>query len=407
MYKLLQINVVTNWGSTGRITEEIGQVAIANGWNSYIAFGRKERESKSNKIKIGNKLDFISHIFLTRLFDIHGLASKRTTKKLIEQIEEIKPDIIHLHNIHGYYLNYEILFEYLKIINVPIVWTLHDCWAFTGHCTYFSLINCKKWQTECNHCPQKNMYPQSIWKDRSRLNFLDKKKSFSSCKDLITLIPVSNWLSNFIFKSFFDCTRVRRIYNGIDVNVFKPIDEEGKKHIEEKYGTSAKFLILGLATKWTTRKGLNDFIQLSKFLSNDSVILLVGLSEKQINTLPNTIIGIRRTENLNELAAIYSTADVLVNPTWEDNFPTTNLEALACGTPVITYQTGGSVEAVSSDTGFIVEQGNVGGIVKAIEIIKTNGKAKYSDNCRKRAIANFNKEDRYNEYIELYNSLLK
>jgi len=406
MKKLLQINIVNNWGSTGRIAEEIGQVVIAEDWKSHIAFGRKERESKSNKIKIGNLLDLYWHIFLTRLFDWHGLASKRATEKLIKQIEEIKPDIIHLHNIHGYYINYKVLFEYLKIANIPIVWTLHDCWAFTGHCTYFSFINCNKWQTECNHCPQKNTYPQSIWKDRSQLNFLNKKKSFTSRKDLITLVPVSNWLANLTSKSFFQNTQLRRIYNGIDINVFKPIDENRKKDFKVKYGICTKFLILGIAAQWVKRKGLTDFTQLSELLPNDSVILLVGLTEKQIDVLPKDIIGIRRTENINELAALYSTADVFVNPTWEDNFPTTNLEALACGTPVITYRTGGSVEAVSNDTGFIVEQGDIKGLLKAIEIIKTNGKDKYSENCRKRAIENFNKNDRYKEYIELYKELL-
>jgi len=406
MRKIFQINTVVNSGSTGHIAEDIGQVAIANGWNSYIAYGRLARESKSIKIKVGNVLDLYWHILLTRLFDMHGLASKRATKKLITQIKKIRPDIIHLHNIHGYYLNYEILFEYLRIANIPIVWTLHDCWAFTGHCTYFSRVNCNKWQTECNHCPQKNLYPKSIWKDRSRLNFLDKKKSFGLCKHLITLIPVSDWLAELASKSLFNGIEIKRIYNGINVNVFKPIEEYRKKDILSKYSIKTDFLILGVAGDWVERKGFYDFIKLSAMLPDGFAILLVGLAKEKIKKLPKNIIGIGRTEDLNELAAIYSIANVFVNPTWEDNFPTTNLEALACGTPVITYRTGGSVEAVSNDTGFIVEQGDIPSLLKAIEIIKTNGKDKYTDNCRKRAMKNFNKENRYKDYLDLYNELL-
>lgn len=406
MPTLLQINVVNNWGSTGRIAEEIGQVAITNDWNSYIAFGRKERESQSNKIKIGNQWDFFWHLLLTRLFDRHGLASKRATRKLITKIEQIKPDIIHLHNIHGYYLNYEILFEYLLKAKIPVVWTLHDCWPFTGHCAHFASIGCNKWQTGCGHCPQKDTYPKSIFIDRSKKNFEDKQKYFTDCKSLITLVPVSDWLADLVFHSFLKKIAIKRIYNGINIDFFSPISKDKKKEILLKYNIKNKFVILGITSVWSIKKGLNDFVQLSKLLPNDSVILLVGLTKKQIDTLPKSIIGIGKTENINELAAIYSTADVFVNPTWEDNFPTTNLEALACGTPVITYRTGGSVEAISDDTGFIVEQGDIEGLVKAIEIIKTNGKDKYSDNCRKRAIANFNKEDRYKEYLDLYKELL-
>jgi len=406
MYKLLQINSVSNWGSSGRIAEEIGQIALAKGWNSYIAYGRKERNSKSVKIKIGNHWSIYWHALLTRLFDLHGLASNKATKKLIAHIEEIKPDIIHLHNIHGYYLNYKILFKFLKTINIPIVWTLHDCWAFTGHCAYFSFINCSKWQKGCNHCPQKKSYPKSIWKDRSSLNFLNKKESFVLCKDLITLVPVSNWLSDLISRSFFNGINKKKIYNGINSDLFKPSEYFQKKEIILKYSLKAKFIILGVAGGWNDRKGLQDFIKLSNLFSNDFSILLVGLTKKQKKKLPSKIIGIEKIENIKELAAIYSTADVFLNPTWEDNFPTTNLEALACGTPVITYRTGGSIEAVSNDTGIIVEQGDIEGILKAVETIKINGKDKYSENCRKRAIENFNKEDRYKEYIELYNELL-
>jgi len=404
---LLQINSNANVGSTGRIAEEIGLKAIENGWTSYIAYGRNARPSKSRKIKIGNKLGIYWHILITRLFDRHGLGSKKATKDLLVKIKEINPDVIHLHNLHGYYLNYEILFSFLKTNNIPIVWTLHDCWSFTGHCAHFSFARCNKWQKECYQCPQTRKYPKGLIFDRSKLNFSDKKRSFTSGKDLITLVPVSNWLADSLSQSFFEGANVKRIYNGIDIEIFKPVQKENRQSILQKYNIENKFLILGVASIWGEGKGLNDFISLSRLLNDDYVLLLVGLSKKQIKSLPDAMIGVEKTENIEALGAIYSTADVFFNPTWKDTFPTTNIEALACGTPVITYKTGGSVEAVSDDTGFIVEQGDMEGVLKAIEIIKTNGKDKYSDNCRKRAIAKFNKEDRYKEYIDIYKELLK
>ena len=399
--KILQINTTLNWGSTGRIAEEIGLLIQENKSESYIAYGRYNNPSQSNSYHIGNKFDFYFHALQTRLFDNHGLASKKETEKLIKYIKEIQPDIIHLHNIHGYYINYKILFSFLSKLNKPIVWTLHDCWSFTGHCSHFSYKKCYRWKTQCNNCPEKRNYPASYFIDRSKLNFLDKKEAFTSINKM-TIVTVSKWLSDEVKSSFLQKYPVKTIYNGINLDTFKPTENtiKAKEFIN-------KFVILGIASVWTERKGYNDFINLRSLLPSDYIIILIGLSKQQIKKLPKGIIGIQRTNSIQELAEYYSLANVFFNPTWEDNFPTTNLEALACGTPVITYHTGGSIEAIDENTGFIVEQGDLNTTVQKIKFIKSEGKEKYKTPCRQRATQFYNKNERYEEYIELYNSILK
>ena len=401
MKTLLQINVVVNSGSTGRIAEEIGQTAIEAGWESHIAYGReKNTPSQSNKIKIGTDWDMKLHGIQTRVLDNHslGMSSRGATKRLIKQIEQIKPDIIHIHNLHGYYINIEVLFEYLSKLDTSMVWTFHDCWPFTGHCAHFDYIGCEKWKTGCYECPIKKSYPSSYVIDRSKKNYEDKKRLFNSVKNM-TLVPVSNWLGNYFKDSFLHKYDVRMIHNGIDTSVFKP--QESNKAID-KYNLKGKFVILGVASIWNYRKGLTDFIKMSETLDSQYQIVLVGLSNEQIKTLPNNIIGITRTESVNELAELYAAADVFVNPTYEDNFPTTNLEALACGTLVITYNTGGSPEAVDSDTGIIVEKGNLDALIGAISEVKQKGKSYYTNACRNRALQLYRKEERYKDYLELY-----
>jgi len=400
--KLLQINTVINSGSTGRIAEEIGIVALSNGWESYIAYGRNERPSKSTLIKIGSRFDTIIHGLQTRIFDRHGLGSRSASKTLIRQIREIKPDIIHLHNIHGYYLNIEILFDFLVSYNKPVVWTFHDCWPITGHCTNFDFVGCEKWKTSCYECPQKKEYPASLMIDRSGKNFSLKKEIFTSVKNL-TIVPVSEWLAQIVKQSFLKDFTLHTIKNGINTSTFHSSNDN---LIRVKLNLTQKFIILGVANVWSPRKGLQDFIELSKLLESEYQIILVGLNDSQINKLPKNIIGLSKTESVEELASMYASADVFVNPTWEDSFPTTNLESLACGTPVITYKTGGSPESIDSETGFIIAKGDITGIQKAIYIIKNNSKQRYSSACRLRAIELFNKDDRFREYIKLYESLL-
>ena len=403
MPPLLQINSVANTGSTGRIAEGIGQTAIKAGWKSFIAYGRYANPSQSDLIKIGNKWDVYNHVLQTRLFDRHGLASKSATKKFIQQIEEIKPDIIHLHNIHGYYLNYPILFEYLSKTNIPVVWTLHDCWSFTGHCAHWAFTGCDKWETGCNRCIQQKSYPSSWFIDRSEQNYKDKRDAFTSFPN-ITFVPVSDWLGNFIPNTFMKDYPVYRIYNGIDLSVFQP--RNNKKEVFQQYQIATKHCVLAVTNVWTVSKGYNDLKKISTLLGDDYTLVMVGVNEKQQKELPANIKGILRTENIIQLADLYAATDVFVNPTYADSFPTTNLEALACGTPVITYRTGGSPEAISPETGFVVEQGDIQGMVIAIEKICQEGKSTYSKACRDRAVRYFNKEERFQEYINLYNQIL-
>lgn len=401
MKKLLIINVTANSGSTGRIAEEIGQTAISNGFDTYFAYGRLARESKCKLIKIGKKLNVRLHGIESRLFDNHGFSSRIATKRFIKEIEKIKPDIINIHNLHGYYINVKILFEYLNKTNIPIVWTFHDCWPFTGHCSYFDRYNCTKWKTECHSCPNKHGYPSSLLLSRAKRNFYKKRKLFSNYKKT-TIVTPSNWLSDITKQSFFKGKNIITINNGTDLTTFKIVN--GNKRLS--LNLQNKKIVLGVASIWDKRKGFDDFIRLNELLSDEYKIILVGLNKKQIETLPENIIGIERTESVHELAELYSMADVFVNPTYSDNFPTTNIEALACGTPVITYKTGGSPEAIDEMTGIVVEQGNINKLKEAIESVAKD-KAMYTEKCRERAVNLYNKQDRFNDYINLFNSLTK
>lgn len=396
MPTLFQINVSANSGSTGRIAEEIGKRAIASGWQSVIAYGRIARPSESELVKIGSKASFYGHLFESYLSDNHGLGSRGATKTLLKKIDEIKPDIIHLHNIHGYYISYKLLFEYLNKTPIPVIWTLHDCWSFTGHCSHFLSANCEKWMTGCYDCPKKAYYPKTLI-DKSKRNFELKKRVIASNENL-TIVPVCQWLADLVNQSMLKNANVRVIRNGIDLDVFRP-------KVRKEDGI---IRILGISNVWQEAKGLHDFYRLREMLDDDRYeITLVGLTEEQVKKLPKGIKGITHTKTVEELVDYYSAADVFVNPTYADTFPTTNIEALACGTPVITYNTGGSPEAIDEITGVVVPKGDKEALKKAI-IEVVNSTDKYgSKACRKRAVENFNKDDRFGEYIELFNQVLK
>lgn len=403
MPKLLQINVCVNQGSTGRIAEQIGEAAISCGWDSYIAYGRGAGKSNSKTIKICSKIGICIHALLTRLTDRHGLFSTRATRKLVKQIKEIKPDIIHLHNIHGYYLNYKVLFEYLNKSNIPVVWTLHDCWTMTGHCTHFEYAKCNKWRTECYNCPEKRSYPTSWLMDRSKKNYINKKQNFSAIKNL-TIVPVSNWLGSIVQNSFLKDKRVNVIQNGIDIRTFQPI---ASNSLIEQYNLAVKRIILGVASPWSSKKGLRDFVKLYDGLDSTRYqIVLIGLNKEQTQQLPNGILGLERTNSVEELAKWYSVADVFVNPTYEDTYPTTNLEAISCGTPVVTYRTGGSPESITSSTGRVVDKGDIAGLAKAIEELCAENREEIQSVCREYAVAHFDKRECFERYIKLYEQIL-
>lgn len=394
--------------STGRIMQEIGDLAMSAGWESYVAYSKGRdglRDSTSQTVPVGNRFSVAEHGIETRLLDRHGLGSNGATKAFIKRIEEIDPDIIHIHNIHGYFLNYKILFDYLCKAVKPVIWTVHDCWLYTGHCYYYSAAGCDRWKTGCGHCPQKRQFPASLIYDRSARNFKDKAKAFCSMpKDLLTIVPVSEWMRNEMRESFLKDYQFKVIHNGIDTGIFIP--SESDQAIRDKYGIGDRKIILGLASIWCKEKGWDDFIALSRQLKEDEVIVMVGVKPEQAKELPEGIIPIARTENVRQLAELYSAAEVFVNPTWQDNYPTVNLESISCGTPVVTYNTGGSVESISQGTGLIVPKGDIASLRQAITTIESNGKSHYQSPCREYALAHFRKEDRYADYIRLYEECL-
>jgi glycosyltransferase involved in cell wall biosynthesis len=401
--KLLQLNTVVNSGSTGRIAEEIGLATLKERHESYIAAAYTSRPSQSKVIRIGSDIDRKLHGLKTRLLDRHGFGSSIATRHLVNSIDEINPDIVHLHNIHGYYLNIEILFNYLKNLKAPVVWTLHDCWPFTGHCSHFERVGCYKWQTQCHHCPNKKGYPASWLIDNSKKNYIDKRVLFTGLSNL-TIVTPSHWLANHVTNSFLKSYPLQVIHNGINLDLFKPCDDEG---VRKKNKLEEHKIILGVASTWKKRKALEDFVKLSLLLKPNERIILVGMSSRQSGNLPSNIIPINRTENTEELAALYSAASVFVNPTYADNFPSTNIEALACGTPVITYNTGGSPEAIGKGTGFVIEKGDITGLYQAINEVLKNGKSHYSQSCRERAEQYFDKEKQFRHYLDLYKDMLK
>lgn len=393
MRKLVQINISANWGSTGKIVEQIGLCAMARGWESYIVYGNSMRPSKSELIKVGPKANKYIHYIEQRIFDNEGLCSRFLTRRVIKKIDAIKPDIINLHNIHDHYLNYHILFEYLNQTDIKVVWTFHDCWAFTGHCMHFVTKNCDRWKTGCHSCLMRGEYPKSLM-DRSSRNWALKKSLFTANKNL-TIVACSQWIADYVKDSFLGNRRIETMHNGVDLNTFDVVPVEKPK----------KFRILGVSSVWPKAKGIFDIFKLREMLpASQYEIMMVGLNSKQVESLPEGIIGIERTQNVQELVKLYNEADVLINPTYADTFPTVNLEALACGTPVITYRTGGSPEAIDEKTGVVVEQGDVKALAETI--VKMREYPLKSEDCRQRALENFDKDISYEKYINLYQELL-
>lgn len=396
--RVYQVNVVCGYGSTGRIAADLAYTIKEYGGDSRIAYGRGDAPQDLDTIKISSKFDFYTHALMTRITDKHGLYSKGATKCLINDIRKYNPDIIHLHNIHGYYVNYEMLFRFLKKYNRPIVWTLHDCWTYTGHCAYFDFVGCDKWQNQCYKCPQKKKYPISVLRDNSKENFLRKKNAFVSVSN-ITFVTVSNWLKNTTYKSFFEKYRILKISNGINLNVMKPTDSD----LIKEYNLENKKILLGVATVWDKRKGLDTFYNLAIKLPDNYKIVLIGLSKKQIAKKPKSILAIERIKDPSEMAKWYTVADIFVNTSVEETMGLTTVEAMACGTPVIVMNTTASPELVGEGCGTIVDAGNIDELVSAVVNLEKN--IQISKCCMKNA-KNYEKDKQYKKYIELYNELL-
>lgn len=370
MKKLIQINTVCDT-STGKIMGEIQREAINQGFDTLSFVGRRQVFQDLPCEKFGDPISFWIHVIITTIFDRQGYGSYFNTRKLIRQLRREKPDIIHLHNLHGYYLNLPLFFCYLKNeFQGKLFWTFHDCWPFTGHCPYFTIKDCQKWKEECHHCPNRKNYPVSFFMDSSKSNFHDKKRMFENIPSLIIITP-SQWLKDLVKQSFLRDYPVKVIPNGIDVQTFafsKKTEIENKFHIPEN-----KKIILGVAGIWERRKGMEDFLQLADFLSEEYCIVLVGVSKPQKAKLPENIIGIIKTENKEELAAIYSRADIFLNPSREETFSLVTAEAFACGTPVIVLDTSAVKELVTPDNGIVLKCHEVQDYLRAIKEIERMG----------------------------------
>ncbi len=370
--KLLIINSLCDSKSTGSICLSIAKQYRDLGFDVAIAYGRSgvTKEDGICKIRIGSKFDVFLHTLKSRLFDMAGFGSVQSTRRFIKWAETFNPDIVWIHNLHGYYINVALLFDWIKSRpQMQIKWTLHDCWSFTGHCTHFECIQCEKWKSGCHDCQQVRNYPKSLFIDRSKLNYKRKKEAFTSVSDM-TIITPSIWLRNLVSQSFLKDYSIEVVNNKIDRNVFFPRE---RNYFKKNYDLNNRIIILGVASDWDEKKGLEDFIKLSCLLSNEYQIVLVGLTDKQLNQIPRNIIGIKRTNSADELAEIYSSSDLFLNLTYQDTYPTVNLEAQACGTPCITYRTGGSPESVPAQN--VVSQGDLVGVLDLIT------QHKYSNSC--------------------------
>jgi len=400
--KVLEINSVCGIRSTGRICTDLADVLMADGHECRVGYGRETVPQKYQPISIhiGSELNVRWHGLMSRIFGSTGNYSRWATRKFLREVDRYQPDIVHLHNLHGYYLHIGMLFQYLKEKKIPVVWTLHDCWAFTGHCAHFAEVGCDRWQTRCKDCPQAKLYPATWFGDRVGKNHAQKQSLTDGLEDL-TIVTPSRWLADLAKQSFLGKHRIEVIHNGIDLGAFRPTEGD----FRQKHGLEDKHIVLGVASAWSRSKGLNDFIALADRLPDDFQIVLVGLTAEQIAKMPRKIISIERTNSLQALVELYSAADVFVNPTYADTFPTVNIEALACGTPVLTYRTGGSTEIPDETCGSVVEAGDLEGLCN--EILRIARTKPYSRAACTARAAHYNKNDKFREYVRLFEACMR
>ena len=389
--KIVQFNITCGVGSTGKICLAVSRLLNERGVENYILFS-EENSDYEYGIKYADRLEIKLEALKSRVFGNYGFNSKALTKKLISKLDEIQPDIVHLHNLHGHGCNLPMLFNYFKEKQIKLYWTFHDCWAFTGYCPHFDMVGCDKWQIQCGECVQKGAY--SFFFDKSA-KLYEKKKDLFTGLDL-TIITPSEWLRSQVKKSFLKDYEVKVINNGIDLDVFRPRESDFRKN----HGLTDEFLILGVAFNWDERKGIDVFSELASTLPSDCRLILVGTDDNTRKLLPDNVITIDRTENQTQLAEIYTACDLFVNATREDTFPTVNIESLACGTPVLTFDTGGSAEIIDSTCGMAVKKNDTEALINAVTYIKGNNPFT-KEACMKRASA-YSKEDKFREYTEIY-----
>ena len=355
---------MAGFGSTGRLAAEKCRELMCKGNECVLAYGRKDAGCDDvPTVRIGSSLDVRVHGVMSRVLDNQGFCSKAATRRFLDWVIQYDPDVIWLHNIHGYYIHIGELFSYLKTCGKEIRWTLHDCWSFTGHCAYFDYVGCEKWKTGCHSCPQKRAYPASLLLDNSRRNYETKRALFTGVPNL-TIITPSQWLADLVKQSYLGGYPLKVVYNTIDAGVFQPTPGD----FRQRHGLEGKTIVLGVASVWEARKGLKDFVALSSRLDASWKIVLVGLTPGQIREVPKSILALPRTNGAKELAEIYTAADVFVNPTYEENYPTVNLEARACGTPVVCYDTGGSRETLGQSD-VLVPKGDLEALLKGIRAV--------------------------------------
>ncbi len=401
MVRIVQINGGAK-GSTGKIMMGIADVARAQGHEvmcaSPITTTNRDAGEDCGYYRIGTFNSRRLNVALARITGFNGCFAWFETYKLLKKIDEFKPDIIHLHNLHDSYINFPMLFSYIKKHNVPTVWTLHDCWAFTGQCPHFTIVKCDKWKAGCHNCPQYKEYPASLY-DNTKKMWQLKKKWFTGVKNM-TIVTPSRWLARLARESYLKEYSIRVINNGIDLNVFKPT----QSNFRERYEIPAeKHIILGVSFAWGYRKGLDCFVEMAEKLGEQYQIVLVGTDDEIDKNLPHNIISIHRTQNQKELAEVYSAADVFVMPTREENYPTVNMEAIACGTPVVTFDTGGCAETVDTSTGIIVSVNEIDKLIEAIDVISQE--QINPEVCKKKA-RNYSQDLKYMEYLELYSHVI-
>ena len=408
---LVEINTVVN-NSTGRIMHDIQREADISGMETLSIVGRRHVYTDVPCVKYGNAVSFWIHVIWTTLTDRHGLEpvlSSLFTRKMVDRIRETNPDIIHLHNIHGYYLHYPTLMKYLAYeYKGKVIWTFHDLWPITGHCAYYSAVNCDKWMTGCNHCPNKKRYPVSLGLDGSRKNYEIKKELFTSLSNLTITVP-SEWMASQVRQSFMGKYPVEVIHNGIDTVVFDhnrliaDLDIESNKWADETEWSDKKIL-LSVASIWDERKGLKDLVALSDKLSDDYVMVIVGLSKHQISRLPKGVIGITRTENIEELVSLYSRAHIFINPSLEESFSLVTVEALSCGCPCIVLDTSAVAELVNDDNGVVLHSHKPEDYLDAIKSIENRG---YSRESVRATALKYDNKYMLDGYMRLYGEVLR
>ena len=399
--RIVQINGGAK-GSTGKIMMGIAEVARAQGHEvmcaSPITTTNRDAGEDCGYYRIGTFNSRRLNVALARITGFNGCFAWFETYKLLKKIDEFKPDIIHLHNLHDSYINLPMLFSYIKKHNVPTVWTLHDCWAFTGQCPHFTIVKCDKWKVGCHNCPQYKEYPASLY-DNTKKMWQLKKKWFTGVKNM-TIVTPSEWLAGLARESYLKQYPIEVINNGIDLNVFKPTHS----NFREQYGIPGdKYIVLGVSFAWGYRKGLDCFVEMAEKLGERYQIVLVGTDDEIDKNLPQSIISIHRTQNQKELAEIYSAADVFAMPTREENYPTVNMEAIACGTPVVTFDTGGCAETVDTSTGIIVSVNEIDKLIEAIDVISQE---RINPEVYKKKVRNYSQDLKYMEYLELYSHVI-